>query len=238
MKNPISISTGLVYRLTEDRNNMIQRLRKYSPEGIELSFAYPKLLIDFTISLENLEYLRTLKFNSVHAPWKDIVYGNNPLAKQVLEKIQDLYNKIGARNVVFHKGIKDDFSILRNFNFNASIENDDWKKGLNTVLQIEQELKQNPNLKFTFDFAHALTVSDNDIKVYLTRFQDRIIQVHLSMLNKELEDHYFLFKYDSLELRDLIKLIPQNIPLILECVASNENEVDLVKEEIMYIKNI
>lgn len=238
MKNPISISTGLVYMLTQDRNDMIQRLRKFSPGGIELSFAYPQLLLDFKISQENLKYLKTLKFNSIHPPWKDIVYGNNPLTKEVLERIQDLYIKIGARNVVFHKDIKDDFGILKDFNFTVSIENDDWKKGLNTPLQIEEELKQNPNLKFTFDFAHALTTSKDDIKVYLTKFKDRIMQVHISMLDRVMGDHYFLFKYDSLELRDLISLIPQNIPLVLECVAPCESDVDMVKKEIMYLKNI
>jgi sugar phosphate isomerase/epimerase len=238
MENPITISTGLVYKLTNDRNEMIQKLREFSPDGIELSFAHPQFLFDFTINEENLKYLRTLKFNSIHAPWKNIIYEDSSVCRKVLEKIYELYVKINARNVVFHKGPEDDFKILRDFNFISSVENDDWRKGLNTPLQIDQELIANPNLKLTFDFAHALTVSSRDIPTYFTGFKDSIIQVHIAMLNRLMQDHYFLHKHDSSGLRRLIGMIPKNIPLVLECVAPNEDEVALVKEEINYIRSI
>ena len=103
MKNPICISTGFLYRLTNDRNEMIKRIREFSPYGIELSFAYPQYLFDFVINKDNLDYLQSLKFNSIHVPWKEITYGSNQKTKNVLEAIEKLYKQINAKNVVFHK---------------------------------------------------------------------------------------------------------------------------------------
>lgn len=240
MKNPICISTGFVYRLTNDRNEMIKMIREFSPQGIELSFAYPQYLFDFKISPENLEYLKTLDFVSIHSPWKEITYGNNQKSRDVLEAIEKLYKQIGARNVVFHKEQVEDLQVITSYNFAASIENGDYREDAgNSVEKIENILKSNPKLKFTFDFAHAVTVSFDDIPLYIDKFKDRLIEVHLAMLNKNLKDHWFLHKYDNQQLRDLLNYFKNiNCPLVLECVAADEKETQLMKEEIKYLKNI
>ena len=240
MQNPICISTGFLYRLTNDRNTMISRIRKFSPEGIELSFAYPQYLFDFIINKENLDYLQSLKFNSIHVPWKEITYGNNQESKNVLEFIEKLYKQINAKNVVFHKEQIEEIQIVTNYDFTASIENGDWKElAGNSVEKIEEILKGNPKLKFTFDFAHALTISSNDVSLYVNKFKDELIEIHLSMLNKNLKDHWFLHKYDSQEMRNLLNHLKNiNTPIVLECVASNNGQVQLIKKEIEYIKGI
>lgn len=235
MENPIVISTGLVYKFMNDRNEMIQRLKEFSPDGIEISFAYPQYLYEFVLESRNLMYLQGLRFNSIHAPWKEIVYGKNAIP--VLERIDTLYDSIHARNVVFHKAPEDDFSVLRDYNFAGSVENDDWKKGLNTPEKIGEILEQNPNLRFTFDFAHALTIDTGLVPEFLS-FGNKISQVHLSYLDRQMPDHYFLFKHDSEEMRRLIRMIPSNIPLVLECVADNPSEIELVRREIEYLRSV
>ncbi len=219
---------------------MISRIRKFSPEGIELSFAYPQYLFDFIINKENLDYLQSLKFNSIHVPWKEITYGNNQESKNVLEFIEKLYKQINAKNVVFHKEQIEEIQIVTNYDFTASIENGDWKElAGNSVEKIEEILKGNPKLKFTFDFAHALTISSNDVSLYVNKFKDELIEIHLSMLNKNLKDHWFLHKYDSQEMRNLLNHLKNiNTPIVLECVASNNGQVQLIKKEIEYIKGI
>ena len=100
-------------------------------------------------------------------------------------------------------------------------------------------MKENQNLKFTFDFAHAITISSEDIPLYINRFKDRLAEVHLAMLNRNLKDHWFLHKYDSPEIRNLLKHIKNiDVPVILECVASTDDEVELIKKEMEYIKEI
>lgn len=238
MNNPICISTGCLYRVIDDINERISKIKEFSPDGIEVSFADTQSLFDFRMSESSESYLRTLKYVSIHAPWEGVVYGNSPLSDRVLDGMGILYDKVGARNVVFHVGARDDLGILKKASFTYSIENRGWRDELKTPEQIGEMLDQDSRLRFTFDFAHALTVSADDIPVYLDRFLDKIIQIHLGMLNRDMKDHWFLHKYDSPKLRDLLRLIPSNIPLVLECVASNQGEIQLMRDEIEYIRKI
>lgn len=257
MENPICLSTSCFYRLTDDRNEMIERIRKFSPDGIELSFAYPESLSEFTITEENLEYLQSLEFRSIHAPWKEIMYVGNRGDKGTLELVEQLYKQIGGRSVVFHEqnlmvfsGWKRDKSInifeshadlLKNYDFIPSIENSDWRKHgvADTVEGIETILSENDNLKFTFDFAHALTVSPESIPEFLDRFRDKLTEIHLSFSRRGPEGHYFLHKHDSEETRELLShLKSTDVPLVFECFAREQDEVPLIKEEMDYIRRI
>lgn len=183
MKNPICISTGSVYKLSDDRNYLIRDL----------------------------------------------------------QKISKLYKRISARNVVFHKGQIEDFDLLINNDFVSSIENDDWRKPQHSIEDIKNVLDKNKRFKFTFDFAHALSVSLSDIPEYINYFKDRLIEIHLSIVNKDLEKHDFLHKYDNEGMRQLLqplKSVSDLIPIILEGVVSTLEETELLKKEIEYIKGI
>lgn len=239
MKNPICISTGCLYRLFNDRNKIIEELRKFSPLGIELLFVRPEDLLNFDTNDRNLRYLRSLRFNSIHAPWKKILYGPNRTSKEGLKAISKLYKQINARNVVFHKDQVEDYDLISSSGFVSSIENDDWEQPEHSPEDIKKILDKNGRLKFTFDFAHALTVSLSDIPKYIDDFKDRLIEVHVSMLNKKLEDHWFLHKYDSRKIRKLLQYLKAvEAPLVLECVVSNLEEIKLIKDEMEYLRKI
>ncbi len=238
MKNPICISTGCVYKIFGNRyNERIEALRKFSPVGLELSFFYPKYLLDFEISKDNLEYLQTLKFNSIHAPVLDIVYGDNKKCKETLKKITELYKQINARNVVFHKDLIKDYSVITGYDFVASIENDDWNNPKNTIEDTRNVLDNNREFKLTFDFAHAI-VTSSDISEYINYFKDRIAEIHISVIpSKELGIHAFLYKHDSREIRRLMKFLKAvSVPLVLECEVPNANEIELIEKEMQLLK--
>jgi len=239
MKNPICISTGFVYKLSKDMNEKIGMLKNFFINGIELCFAYPEDLLSFVINQENIRYLRVLKFISIHSPWKEVIYGNNQKTKDILRTLEKLYKEIGAYNVVFHKEQIDDINIITNYDFTASIENGDWRESGNSVEEIKAILNKNKSLKFTLDFAHALTISSDDIPIYFNKFKDKLISIHLAMFNKNLKGHWFLHKYDSEEIRTLLNYFKNtNVPIVLECVASGQSEIQLIKKEIEYIKTI
>jgi len=239
MKNPICISTGSVYKLSDDRNVLIEELSKLSPMGIELSFAHPGYLLNFSLNKDNLEYLQSLKFNSIHAPWKDMSYGTSKISEGVLQKISELYKQISARNVVFHKGQIEDYELIINNDFVASIENDDWRKPKHNVEDIKSVLDKNKEFKFTFDFAHVLSVSSLDVRKYISYFKDKLIEIHLSIIDKDLEKHDFLYKHDNTETRNLLQSLKVfSVPVILEAVVSNVEEIELLKKEIGYIRKI
>lgn len=246
MKNPICISTGLVYKLNEGMNKKIAMLRDFSIDGMELCFADADDLLNFSINEANLKYLQSFKFNSIHAPWKNIDYGNNNKCKKTLIVIEKLYKEINAINVSFHifgvEKIKET-KIFNEYDFIFSIENNDSgrlkRPGLDTVEKIKKALTINPNFKFTFDFAHALVTSPQEIPVFINKFKNKLTQIHLSYLTKQMKDHWFLHKYDSKEMRNLLNHLKNtNAPIVLECVASNWEEMALVKKEMEYVKSI
>jgi len=239
MKNLISISTGFLYKFTRDRNWMINAIKAFSPDGVEVSFARPGPLLDFKISDSNLKYLKSLKYVSIHAPWKDISYGDNQKSKDIINAIKRLYDLIGAKNVVFHQDKIEDPSFITNSGMVVSTENMGWNEKPNTIEESEKFLNENPNVKFVLDFAHALTISHDEIPLYLDKFRDKLMEIHISYKDREPKDHWFLHKHDSPKMRELLnKLKGFDVPLVLECVALDESEVSLIKKEIDYFKGI
>jgi len=153
--------------------------------------------------------------------------------------ISKVCKQIKARCVVFHEEQIEDYTPIINSDFLPAIENDDWRKPKHSVEDIKNILSQNPKFKFTFDFAHAITVSPLDVPIYINAFKDKLIEVHFSMVNKEIGKHDFLYKYDNEEIRKLIQYLKNvSVPFILEGVISSPEEIELIKREMEYIKLI
>ncbi len=239
MRNPICISTGCLYNVIDDMNDRIEELSKFSPMGIELLFSHLNHLLSFNISKKNLEYLKDLKFNSIHAPWKEITYGENKTTKEAFKKISFLYKQIKAGNVVFHTSHIKDYSLILNSNFVSSIENSDWRNPGHNIEDIKSILDKYEKLKFTFDFAHAITVSATDIPNYISQFKDRLAEIHISMYDKVSQEHSFLHEYNSKEIKGLLQYLKNtSVPLILECFIPGPEEIKLIKKEIEYLEKI
>lgn len=239
MENLVSISTGLVYKFITDRNEMIRKLRQFSPDGIELSFAAPEYLFNFSVTADNRAYLRSLPYVTIHAPWKTVVYGPRGNGRSVVAAIEKLYLEINAKNVTVHASEVQDFEIFHLPRCQWSVENDDWRKGANRLEQIEVILRRYPWLKFTFDFAHALTISEDEPKAYLEKLRPRMSQIHLSYFDRKLKDHHFLSRHRNVQIDSLTKLAATaGKPLVLECVAETEEEIPLVTQEIQYVKRL
>ena len=237
MKNNICISTGSVYIVEQDMNKKIELLKPFPCDGIELNFAFAQDLVDFNITPENLEFLLRKRV-TIHAPWKGIFYGDNSQCNETLNTIQNLYRQVRAELVNFHLFEGQDLSVVQKYDFNATLENDDWKKRLQTQEQVEHALRQNPKFGLTLDFAHVYSISPDNIARFIGGFKGRISQMHISYLDRTLKDHWFLYRHDSEKQRGLLRLIPEDIPLVLECVASDSSEVPLIADEIKYLRSI
>lgn len=226
-------------------NEKINILKGFPVDGIEVCFTDADDLLNFSINEENLKYLQGLKFNSIHAPWQNVDYGENEKCRNVLATIEKLYKQINARNVNFHipdiEKVKET-GIFNKYNFIFSIENDDGRRlgvpGLNTVEKIAKALVINKNFKFTFDFAHALATYPKEIPEFIDKFKNKLSQIHLAYLaNNGMKDHYFLFKNDTPELRQLLGCLKEvSVPIILECVVADKKEIKLIKNEINWLK--
>ena len=117
-----------------------------------------------------------------------------------------------------------------------AIENDDWRKPRHGVGDTKNILSQNPKFKFTFDFAHAITVSPLDVPAYINAFKDKLIEVHFSMVNKETGKHDFLYKYNNGEMLKSVQYLKNvSVPFVLEGVVSGPEEIELIRREMEYI---
>ncbi len=222
---------------------MIQFLKKLNLDGIEIHLADPDTLLSLNIDSENISYLQSLQHISIHAPWKDMVYRKDKKTKRVLNSLRELKIQINAKVIVIHKKQIEDFEIFKDFSdLPFAIENDDWKvkNGIKTIGDMRNFINNHSNWDIVLDIAHALTVGGyNLINEFIDAFGSNIVQMHASMLNRDMSDHTFLYKHDNKQMKNTIKKMKLlNVPLILEVVAKTKKEVDEIIKEIAYIENI
>lgn len=244
MQNPICFSTGSVYKFCPDHNKRITKIREFNPDGVELCFAHLASFLDFVISEENLKYLHSLQYVSIHSPVIEITYRDDRKTKEILAKIEKIYKQVGASNVVFHSTMMEDVGVLKNYNFTASLENLDFRADqMQSAKEVKEKLGQHPNLKLTFDFAHAFGLDPNSIPDFVEELKDKIVEFHVAFLDKDIGNrpsyHWFLHKNDSEQLRSLLKhLNDPEVPIVIESTAAEEHEVDWLRDEIEYLRQI
>ena len=129
---------------------------------------------------------------------------------------------------------------LYRYDFIASIENGDWRKTCaRRVEEIEKILNENKDLKFVFDFAHALTICPEDIPKYINKFKDKIVEIHLSFIESPIRKHSFLHKKNGEKIRFLLKPLKKvTVPFILEYHITNQNQIPLIQKDIEYIRSL
>ena len=240
MKNLIAISTGLIYKFTNSRDEMVEIIREFNPDGIEFHLADPQYVFDFTLNSKNLSYVKSLKRLSIHAPWIDMKYDQCSTISKLLSRLEEINRLLTSQNITFEIDTITDFSVFDNFQPIASIENADWRNQFHDPLQIKNILSQYKKWQFTFDFAHALALDDDVIPEFL-EMKNRISQIHLSYLDRQSTEHRFLHQCNQEILDPIIqklKLIPADIPLVLECVAATQSEISLIRNEIEFLKTL
>ncbi len=236
MKNLISISTGFAHRLTPDKNEMIQIIKSFQPDGIELILPDPPQLFNFKLSQENVDYLKSLKFSTIHSP-SNIEFGQNTDSTKTLDMIADIYRQIDAKNVVVHPLQVSDYSVFDHKKMHFSLENEDYRKSnYQTPDEFFPLFDRYPSFGFNFDFAHALTIDSKYIPYFLKI--KNLFEIHLAFHDRAENHHSLLFEKADDKTIDLLKLIPENTPLVLECYVKSWSEIDKIKEEISFLKSI
>lgn len=220
MENPICISTGPI-KFTDDLNEELNVIKKFDIDGVELSFKFLWRLKKFNPSIENKEWLKSLKYNSVHAPWRE------PFGEEELTRFEQIYKEFNCHNMVFHCSSINNFNSILNKDFKASIENGDKRKTMcRTPEEINELLNKHPELNFTLDLAHAnsLGYNFNDFK------NDKIVEIHLSILNEDCKHCFFHNNPRPL-------MIKSNAPIVLEAAVKSRQDLELMKKDVEYVRN-
>ena len=236
MKRIISVSTGLLYRITEDKNEQIERIRPFSPKGIELMLNSPESVRKIKLKEENISYLRSLEFVTIHAPSASgVIYQNDKETEGLLEKLSFLYNEVGAKNITFHIDQITDCDILSSYPWQYSVENSDNRKSCGQKPEeMEKFLIKDNQAKFTFDFAHAMQVNPDYVKKFL-ELKEKISEIHVSVCQTQLKEHHFISRNLTKIIEKKLNLLPAGCPFVTEAVAISEEEVPYIKTEILFL---
>lgn len=243
MINPITCSTGLLYKFIEDNDSkyfdkIFDILKNYDFDGFELAFQKFKRLKNFNLSKENLIFLKSLKFNTLHAPC-DFVFIGNKKSKELLKKMESIYKLVGAKNIVFHTCcFKKNYDILKNYNFNYSIENEDsFKNVFNTIEELSEFLAKNKDYNFTFDFAHANNVYGDKVIEFIKSLNPKIVQVHMAKI--KIDHHYFIHRSNIDNLMTKFKeSISDNIIITSELCLESKDELEYLAKELEYLRKL
>jgi len=243
MNNPITCSTGLLYRLLDDNDSnyfdkIFDILKNYDFDGFELAFQKFKRLENFKLSDSNLNFLKSLNFNTLHSPC-NFVFTGDKKSKELLKKMENIYKLIGAKNIVFHTCcFKKNYDILKNYDFNYSIENEDSLKNVfNTIEEVKDFFAKNNNYNFTFDFAHANNVYGNKLIEFAKQFSPKIVQVHMAKIKDG--HHYFIHKSNIDDLMNEFKeSINDNVIITSELCLENKDELKDLANELDYLRKL
>ncbi len=135
------------------------------------------------ISEENVRYLNSLSYVSIHAPFIDdsrneVSYGSNELTRELLLILSDVYRRIGAKSIVFHPTQIADFSVFSGCDMNICLENLDEEEGRPKEAILDSI--SNEKYRLVLDAAHALASGVGFLDELVDRYGQRVQHVHLS----------------------------------------------------------
>lgn len=225
-----------------NRNNLIDYARQLDISGVELTFSSKEDLFSFRLSPKNEAWLKTLEYVSIHAPFRLIMKSKNEgeLLKQ-LNVIEQLYQQVGAKNVVVHPNELPSQEILGEYKFRVSTENMS-KKHKVSVEKMRDILENYPRIGLCLDVAHAYRWSKNETMSLVESFGDRITQVHFSGTYKG-KDHLSLRGVTRNFLSSIEPIGRLDVPIVIEediktrSVAYLNKELELVRKILSGLEN-
>lgn len=172
------------------------------------------------------------EYYSLHAPCRDIVYGNDPETVGLLDRIQVLQDKYHFALVVFHPDTIADWTIFQHYDLPLAFENMDQRKKLARDVVSMKEIFTKVDAKMVLDLNHCF-VNDNTMALsrdFYDNFKDRISEIHISGFETL---HDPLYRTRQVEIIDSIP--DREIPIIIE---SKQDTVEDIKREFAYITSV
>ena len=237
----VAISVGCCYDLGLNRLESIHYLAQFKEQinGIELLFALPGELLDFELPKQDLLFLQSMDFVSIHMPLKEVEYASNAETNNLLQKALDLGKKVNAKYLLFHPHQIRDFELLENLPMQVCLENMDKKyQAFGTLEKIKQLLEEHEQFGFVLDVCHALDCGIAP-KQFL-QVKNKIKAMHISSLWQKqgiTKKHGFLLEADKEQLAQIKSVIRLPVPKIIESVIYPEKK-GFVKKEIELIKSL
>jgi len=243
MNKKIGFSTGSIYSWEESINKQIEILKQIGCNAIEINFG---VITDINeeISEENINYIKSLDYVSIHAPFfkedrTDLTYNNTQKIIDLIKKLEKSYFKLNAKTIIFHPNNIKDYSIFNNTKMNICIENMPIKRNI-SIEKLLELINKFPKFKIIIDTAHALTYDKNQLHKLIEKFKNEIQHIHFSdrrysEYKKKVSDHQQLLFCEDIEKFNVIKEL--NKPIIIEAnIKDKINDMDNLKKEFNFVK--
>ena len=234
----VAISIGSCYDLRLNYSEAIKFIQKYAVDGIELVFATPKDLLDFEFVKEDLDYINSLKFKSIHMPFHEVEYVNDLGTTKLIKKGSEIAEQINADYLVFHPSKIKDYSVLDSSKKNCveNLNSKEHNKGFQNVGDMKILLNKYPKLGLVIDTCHMLETGLNSID--FLELKDRVAGIHLAVQWKQgerIRTHGFLQENPE-QLEQIKPLLKLDVPQIIESDFYTE-KVPLIEKEIELIRS-
>lgn len=232
----IGFTTWCLYKSDIGFDEWIKLYHTLGANIIELSFATPKELLSYNFSEEIKKEIRTFEWISMHAPWKEVTYWNNPETHKIIEKLRSVASEFPIEWIVLHPDTIEDFEILTKAELPFLIENMDKRKSYGTHPEHFKELKETYDFWFVLDIQHAY---EHDPTMKLAKelveiMWNRLKHMHISGHN-ETEIHMPTHLASNKEAVTEILKMKLPVPKILEGILLEDIENTIINE-ITYIK--
>ena len=237
----VSISTGSVRHVASsvlEAVHFVEENFSGLVNGVELFFWNLRDFESFELDDKATTFLQSLEFNTLHAPIKEMEYGENQATAGVLEKIGRIGKAISIELVVFHPNHVKDFSTVVGRGFRACVENlpdGESKKGWQHPKEFQEFFKKWPQLGFCFDVNHSMA---NGIKPaeFISLLSKKIEYIHLNATAKPGDaGHELLVESSEKTIEEIMPVFKLQKPMVIE-VDIEKQKIPLIKKEIEFIR--
>ncbi|VVB59374.1 Uncharacterised protein [uncultured archaeon] len=239
----VGVSTGVLHPHITGINKQIRFFRESGLriDGIELSFAKPekpnrsgKVIVKLT--KKNESYIKQLNFNSIHLPWKEIVYSEK--GDLFINSLSELYHRLDSHTAVIHP---DCVKTINTYGFiqklfpNLSVENMTPEKSSGcSIKELMHITNRNPKIGIVLDFAHSME-SQESFEMYEKAFYQRIAEIHISASRRAFYCDTIRQRHITLNKTGIVPTIrKKDVPLIIEgeiyTAEELEREIKIVRK--------
>lgn len=172
--------------------------------------------------------LSQYQYKSIHAPSR-IPVGQEKHVVDLLKEIKKL-----EWPIVVHPDVISEVELWKSLNGSLCIENMDVRKPSGrTRRELDEVFEKFPKSKLCFDIAHAKQIDGTmaEAAAILMAHGKRIKQIHISEVNFD-SVHYPMNRIAVQTYQKVSRLIPENIPLILESPTIDDLLEDSNRKEL------
>jgi hypothetical protein len=227
----IGLCTGSMYeKISPTSETIIKLFQDIGCNAIEITC----ISMDELTGIKDLDERFTSGFShvSLHAPCRDIRYGNDGHTEKVFAMIREAHQRFTFDNIVLHPDVVDRWDIIQAQGLPFAVENSDHRKPFGRTAADLREIFRFYDLGFVLDMNHCF-VNDHTLRLaedLIAEFGERIREIHLSGCHNG--HHCPLHIFGPVKIFD--HMPEKDVPVIIESVCVDRH---MAKKEYDFIKN-